>query len=200
MADEPPTIHEALSAAMGDVQAVGKDGRNAQQGYSFRGVDAVVNAVGPALRAHGVIVVPDLLHADYRPYQTKTGTAMMGCTVHVRYTFHGPRGDTIECSVMGESSDSGDKATPKAFSVAYRTALLQALCIPTDDPDPDQTSHERSSGPVFITPDQYQRIKDACSTKELRDLFREKFQCPAAELPATRWAEAEDWLSDLEAG
>ena len=37
------TIYQALSAVMGDVQAVGKDGRNTQQGFNFRGIDAVVN-------------------------------------------------------------------------------------------------------------------------------------------------------------
>jgi hypothetical protein len=40
--------------------------------------------------------------------------------------------------------DSGDKAAPKAMSVAYRIALLQALNLPTDDADPDSQSYERS--------------------------------------------------------
>lgn len=191
-----PTIHEALSHVMGEVQGVGKGGENKQQGYKFRGVDAVVNAVGPALRNHGVIVVPDLVHADYRPYSTKSGTQMMGCTVHVRYTFHGPAGDTIECSVMGESSDSGDKATPKAFSVAYRTALLQALCIPTDEPDPDETSHERATGPAVIDGALAKKVRDACTTKELRDHFRATFGCGAAQVPESRSAEVEDWLAE----
>lgn len=198
MADHP-TIYEALSAVMGEVQAVGKDGRNEQQNYMFRGVDAVVNAVGPALRSHGVIVVPELVAAEYRPYATKSGTQMMGCTVHVRYVFHGPKGDTITCSVMGESSDSGDKATPKAFSVAYRTALLQALCIPTDDPDPDLTSNERAAHPAVIDGALAKRVRDACTTKELRDSFRSRFGCGAAEVPASRSDEVADWLTDLEA-
>jgi hypothetical protein len=37
----------------------------------------------------------------------------------------------------------GDKAAPKAMSVAFRTALLQALALPTDEPDPDSQSFER---------------------------------------------------------
>ena len=56
MTDEKPTVIEALSKVMGDVQAVGKESRNSQQGYAFRGVDAVMNAVGPALRRHGVVI------------------------------------------------------------------------------------------------------------------------------------------------
>jgi hypothetical protein len=46
----------------------------------------------------------------------------------------------LVATVAGEGSDSLDKATSKAMSVAYRTALLQALCLPTSDPDPDSFS------------------------------------------------------------
>jgi hypothetical protein len=145
---EKITIVEALSAVMADVQAVGKTGTNAQQGYDFRGVDAVVNAVGPALRTHGVIVLPELLESNYATVEVGSKrTLMRECTIRVRYRFVGPAGDDLECTVGGESLDSGDKATAKAHSVAFRTALLQALCIPTDEPDPDEHSFVRSESP-----------------------------------------------------
>ena len=144
------TVQEALSAVMGDVQAVGKDGLNKAQNYSFRGVDAVVNAVGPALREHKVIVLPRVLSSSYDTFSTSKGALMHQCILEVEFTFVGPEGDTLVCSAMGESADSGDKATPKAHSVAYRTALLQALCIPTDEPDPDSQSYERVQ-PVTVT-------------------------------------------------
>src|SRR5690606_2912843 len=50
-------------------------------------------------------------------------------------------------ATYGEALDSGDKATAKAHSVAYRTFLLQALTIPTHEPDPDESSPERSTPP-----------------------------------------------------
>lgn len=139
------SIHEALSAVMEDVQSVGKTGRNQQQGYSFRGVDAVVNAVGPAFRAHGVVVAPHVEDAAYESYESRNGALMKSCVLRIRYVFTGPEGDTLECVVYGESSDAGDKSTPKAHSVAFRTALLQVLTIPTDEADPDEQSHERTS-------------------------------------------------------
>ena len=52
---DKPTVHEALSKVMGEVQSVRKDGRNQAQKFNFRGIDSVVNAVGPALRKHGEI-------------------------------------------------------------------------------------------------------------------------------------------------
>jgi hypothetical protein len=139
------SIVAALGAVMGDIQAVGKKDRNNQQGYDFRGIDAVVNAVGPALRKHGVIAVPHKSEAKYRDVLTNSGKPSRECTVTVTYRFYGPAGDFIECEVPGESMDFGDKGAPKAMSVAYRIALLQALCIPTHEPEPDAQSYERAA-------------------------------------------------------
>lgn len=149
-----PSIAVALNAAKSDVGAVGKDGVNKQQSYNFRGVDAVVNAAAPALNKHGVIVRPRLLSHTSEQYETRNGAKMRSLTGEVEYTFTGPAGDSLTCTVLAESSDSGDKAAPKMMSVAYRIALLQVLNLPTDDPDPDATSHERAaSQPTPTGPD-----------------------------------------------
>lgn len=137
------TVIQALNAVMNDVQSIAKRDRNSEQNFNFRGIDAVINTVGPALRQHGVIVVPQVEDFTAESYTTKRGTAMRNVTVKVRWVFHGPDGDSIEAVTFGEAADSGDKALSKAQSVAYRIALLQALCIPTDEPDPDASSHER---------------------------------------------------------
>lgn len=140
-----PTIHEALAAAKAGIGAVGKTGRNQQQGYNFRGVDAVVNAAAPELNKHGVIVTPVLQSIDYDTVEVgQKRTPMAHVRVIVTYRFHGPAGDSIDATVPGESMDSGDKAAPKAMSVAYRIALLQALNLPTDDVEPDSQTYERS--------------------------------------------------------
>ena len=137
------TIIDALTAVMEDVRAVGKDGRNTHANYDFRGIDAVVNAVGPALRKHGVVVVPTLDSCEYESVQTSTGKPANACRVEVTYTFYA--GDSsLPCSVAAEAWDNGDKAAPKAMSVAFRTALLQALALPTDEPDPDTHTYERA--------------------------------------------------------
>lgn len=130
---------------MEDVGVIGKDSRNTTQNFNFRGVDAVVDRVGPVLRRHGVIVVPRLQSMSSERYKTKSGAEMIGRTVEVCYRVYGPNGDFFDGSVAGEASDSGDKATPKAMSVAYRTFLLQALAIPTGETDPDAYSYVRAT-------------------------------------------------------
>jgi DNA-binding PucR family transcriptional regulator len=148
------TVYEALAAVMTDVDHVAKRERNTQgRGYNFRGIDSVVNAVGPALRTHKVIVVPTVLEYHYGEILSgKERTPMGHARVIVAYTFYGPDGDSIVASAAGEAFDSGDKATPKAMSVCFRTALLQALALPTDEPDPDSQTYERAPTPAASAP------------------------------------------------
>lgn len=140
------SIQSKLVAVMNDVQAVAKKDKNTGQNFMFRGIDAVLNAVGPALRKHEVVVVPTVRDYTFGTVEVGQKRSQMGhVIVQVDYTFHGPDGDQITCSVFGEAMDSGDKAMPKAMSVAFRTALLQALALPTDEPDPDASTYERSA-------------------------------------------------------
>lgn len=140
-----PTISQALSAVMSEVIAVSKASRNTNQNFNFRGIDAVMNAVGPAFRAHGVVTMPHVIDYTTEVVATKNGGTMNHYILRVRYDFFGPAGDSLSCTVYGESSDSGDKGMSKAHSVAYRTALLQVLTIPTDEQDPDASNYERAS-------------------------------------------------------
>jgi hypothetical protein len=146
-------IAQALSEIMKAVGGIAKKDRNQAQGFNFRGIDSVVNAVSPALQKFGVVVVPSVEEYDYQTVEIgKNRTAMGHVRVKVTYTFIGANGDTIKATVVGEAMDSGDKATAKAMSVAFRTALLQSLSLPTDEVDPDATSYERSSGTDVLAP------------------------------------------------
>lgn len=139
-------VHEALVEVMKSVGAVKKTDRNSQQNFSFRGVDAVTSAVYPALVEHGVVVIPKVLDYKYGTVVVGRNRTEMGhVQLTVAFKFVGPEGDSVESVVAAESMDAGDKATAKAHSVAFRTALLQTLCLPTDEPDPDSHTYERSA-------------------------------------------------------
>lgn len=141
MPDEAPqTAIATIQAVMRDAQALGKGERNAQQGFNFRGVDAVMNLIGPLLRKHGAFIVPELVSHRYETAQQEGKRGPQYVTrsvVTVAYHWHGPDGSTVTGTVAGEAFDYGDKATSKAMSVAFRTYLLQMLTLPTNDPDPD---------------------------------------------------------------
>ena len=168
---DKPTVIEALIAVMSEVRAVGKDSRNLEQGYNFRGIDAVVNAVGPLFRKHGVVAVPVKCQANYRDVLTSREKRSRECTVAVTYRFYGPAGDFIECEVPGESMDFGDKGAPKAMSVAYRIALLQTLCLPTHEPDADSQSYERATEDSPLAIELFAGIVNAQSGAQLRAVW-----------------------------
>lgn len=139
-------IVQALVATAQAVGAVRKGEKNTHQGFNFRGIDTVVNAVSPALLANGVVVLPRLLSSDYETVRVGSKETLMGhARVTVEYAFYACDGSSISAIVAAEAMDSGDKATAKAMSVAFRTALLQALCLPTDETDPDADTFERST-------------------------------------------------------
>lgn len=141
-------IHMALHNVMKDVGAVKKQGWNDFQKFNFRGVDAVVNSVYPALVEHKVTVQPKVLSYEYDTIEVGQGAGrkpMGHARVIVEYTFTSAEdGSSTSASAAGEAFDAGDKATPKAMSVALRTAMLQALMLPTDEPDPDANTYERA--------------------------------------------------------
>lgn len=153
MTDTQLSIAQAMTAIMKEVGAIAKKDKNTSQGFNFRGIDSVVNAVSPALQKYGVVVVPTVDDYEYTTVEIgRNRTAMGHVKVIVTYTFIGSKGDSIKATVAGEAMDSGDKATAKAMSVAFRTALLQALALPTDEPDPDAQSYERSSANDVMAP------------------------------------------------
>jgi hypothetical protein len=146
MADK--TIFQLMVEVVQQVGAVGKDEFNQMQKWNFRGIDAVVNHTHPVFAKVGVFVVPELVNVEYSQATTAKGSIVNLVRGVVSYHFYGPLGDKVTTTVAAESMDSGDKATAKMMSVAFRTALLQALSLPTTDKDPDHDIYE----PAKIAP------------------------------------------------
>ncbi len=138
-------VFEAVTAVQVEVGAVKKDGMNQAQKFRFRGIDAVVNALSPAMRKHGLTVYPSKVEHRNGSTQLSGGKTATAPVVVVDYTFVGPEGDAFTAQVVAESFDLGDKATAKAMSVALRTCLLQTFMLPTDDADPDEHTYERQT-------------------------------------------------------
>ena len=135
-------VNEALVAIMEDVGAVDKGGNNKVQGWKFRGIEQVINGVSPALRRHGVVIVPVASEVEYVERTNQKGNSVIDSRVRVTYRWFGPEGDFIDSVVVAEARDLSDKATAKAMSVAFRTSLVQTLALPTEDEDPDESYHE----------------------------------------------------------
>lgn len=164
-------IYTALAAVMEDCDHVAKRDRNTHQNFMFRGIDAVVNAVGPVLRKHNVIVIPNVESVTYDTVQTSTGKPATACRILATYSFFAPDGSSIDARVAGEAWDAGDKAAPKAMSVAFRTALLQALALPTDEADPDSQTYERDNSRGYEPPPRSQAADKPMTAKTRGQMF-----------------------------
>lgn len=126
-------IYKAISAVLSDVGAVGKDGQNAFDKYRYRSIDAVMNAMHPAMAKYGVFVMPEVLEQSREERGSRNGGVLIYSIIKVRYTFYAEDGSSLTATVIGEGMDKGDKSVNKAMSAAFKYALFQVFCIPTDE-------------------------------------------------------------------
>lgn len=135
-------IYEAISAAMSDIGAIGKNQKNEQQKFMYRGVDAVMNAINPALVKHHIFIVPEVLEQVREDRVSSKGNALIYSVCKIKFTFYAEDGSHVEAVTIGEGMDSGDKATNKAMAIAFKYACFQVFCIPTEEmADPDAEVH-----------------------------------------------------------
>lgn len=139
-------VYSAICAVQADLakEGITKSRRNQQQGYNFRGIDDVYNVLSPLLARHGLCILPRVLSRDCVERTTAKGGILFYVNVDVEFDFVAAEdGSKHTVRTSGEAMDSGDKATNKAMSAAYKYAAFQAFAIPTEgDNDADATTHE----------------------------------------------------------
>lgn len=131
-------IYKAINEVMKEIGAVGKNQKNEQQKFMYRGIDAIMNAINPALINHNVFIVPEVLEQKREERVSKTGNTLLYSICKIKFTFYAEDGSHVEAVTVGEGMDSGDKATNKAMAIAFKYACFQVFCIPTEEMvDPD---------------------------------------------------------------
>lgn len=131
------SVHQAIAEVLNELGGIGKTGRNEEQHYNFRGIDAVLQKLHPLFGKYGIFIVPDVVERIYEERVSGKGTKGHCAHLHVRFTVYGPLGDSITLSTWGEGLDYSDKSTNKAMTAAFKYALFQlfAICDPTEDGD-----------------------------------------------------------------
>lgn len=142
-------IYGLLAQILKQVGPISKGRSNVQQGYKFRGIDDVYEAVHPLFAEHGVFTVPRILSEQTTERTTASGTVLRFVNVTMAYDFFAPDGSCVTAEMIGEAMDAGDKASNKAMSAAHKYALIQTLCIPTGTtPDADYTTQPEITNEV----------------------------------------------------
>jgi len=163
--DATPHVYMAISEVQAELARTGiaKNRKNTQgSGYMFRGIDDVYAALAPLLARHRLVVIPRVIQREVIERQSKSGGALFYVTVHAEFDFISAiDGTTHTAATFGEAMDSGDKATNKAMSAAYKYAAFLTFAIPTEgDNDADATTHEVAGAPQMVSEADYERIKE----------------------------------------
>ncbi len=143
-------VYKAINNVQADLSVLGitKDRRNMQgSGYNFRGIDDVYNTIAPLLAKHGLCILPRVLSRECVERVSQKGGALFYVTVDAEFDFVSAEdGSKHTVKTFGEAMDSGDKATNKAMSAAYKYACFQAFSIPTES-DNDADAHTHTPAP-----------------------------------------------------
>ena len=174
-------VYQLIAAVAAELaqEGISKDRRNQQQGYQFRGIDDVYNALAPVIAKHGLVILPRILSRDITERPSAKGGVLFSVVVEAEFDFVSSHdGSKHTVKTYGEAMDSADKATNKAMSAAYKYAAFQTFCIPTEgDNDADAHTHQVAapkpaakpaakasasapavSGPELLTPDEVATI------------------------------------------
>lgn len=130
---KPPLIYGKIADAIADVEAVGKNHQNKQQGYNFRSIDEFYDKMNPVLVKHRIFVAPTILEHAREERTTKSGGVMMTTVTKVRFKIFAEDGSFIEADALGEGADSGDKSANKAAASAMKYLFMQVFAIRVND-------------------------------------------------------------------
>lgn len=146
------SVYQAISNVTAELarSGIGKTKRNAAQGFAYRGVDDVMQAMASALPMCGLVMTPRVVGRTERAAASKSGGTIYSVVLDVEWDLVSViDGSRCIVRVHGEAMDSGDKATTKALSAAYKYACVLAFSIPLEGiEDADAHSPEAGAAPA----------------------------------------------------
>lgn len=200
---ESPKVYQAITAVMAHMatEGISKGRANQQQGYKFRGIDDVYNALARVLSNNKLVMLPFVQEISREERQTKSGGSLNYTILTVDFKLVSSEdGSSDTIRTVGEAMDSADKSANKAMSAALKYAALQVFMIPTEgDNDADATTHEpsrirmaRKSSAQAKRDGDHERILKLirdCKDEETLDLWtRQRFDAETSEVPMS-WLE-----------
>ena len=181
-------VYQAINAVQSALAKIGitKSRTNSQgSGYKFRGIDDIFNTISPLLAEHNLCILPRVLSRDCIERLSKSGGALFYITVEVEFDFVSSEdGSKHTVKTFGEAMDSGDKATNKAMSAAYKYAAIQAFAIPTEgDNDTENQTYEIQTSTVNQNQmaDLLAAMDEVITIKELQEAYKAAYKATNGE-------------------
>ena len=143
-----PMIYSCMEDCMRRIGAITKSSqmqattaKGQKIGYAYRSIDAVYNALQPAMIEAGITVVPQVLDLQYIP--KGQGEYNNIAIVKMSFRWYAADGSYVETVVYNQGMDSGDKAISKAMANAFKYACFMSFVIPTEEMDTYDPDHYR---------------------------------------------------------
>ena len=168
-----PAIYAAINDIMNDIGSICKERQNQQQHFMFRGIDQVMNTLKPLLAKHHVNIIPEVVDMRREERRTGSGGTLMSSILTVKHHFVATDGSEVVSTTIGEGMDSGDKASNKAMSIAFKYACFQVFCIPTEEmanEDPDLNTPDSSVSTDYFA--LFDKVGQCATIEQLNALYK----------------------------
>jgi phosphoribosyl-AMP cyclohydrolase len=144
-------IAAKMAAAMKEIDAVTKKGRNENQKYNYVRAADVANEVRTALVNNGIAFTYDVSECRNWEKASNSGSMLNYCHIKVDCLFiDSESGESVTAGAVGWGMDSGDKAPYKAMTGALKYIMRMTFLIP-DESDPENEKEE-SPGRQIVKP------------------------------------------------
>lgn len=189
--EDTRTIWERVNAVLAALPTISKDGKapDSMGGFAFRSIEDITGALKTPLANHGVTIVPTVVQRIDSERRTSNGKSLWVTDLLIRFDFYGPDGDTLSAEMWGCGSDSGDKATQKAVTAAFKSLLTVTFCISDNAMDAERYDHAADSPPPpRPVPEGFETDDEAkAEVARVRELVEE----------ASAWEESlPEWIRD----
>lgn len=135
-------IASKMAAAMKEIDAVTKKGRNDNQKYNYVRAADVANEVRHALVSQGIAFTYDVSECRNWEKASNSGSMLNYCHIKVDCLFiDSESGESVTAGAVGWGMDSGDKAPYKAMTGALKYIMRMTFLIP-DESDPENEKEE----------------------------------------------------------
>jgi len=139
-----PHVYAAINAVSAKLAQHGIDKirTNEADDYKYRSIDDLLDRLSPLLAAHRLCVLPRAIERTAMERDDGAKRLLLHVSVKMAFTLTSVDDGTAHTvKVFGEALDCSDKATAKAMSAAYKSAMIQTFCIPlAGAEDADQSS------------------------------------------------------------
>lgn len=147
MSDTTKHVYKAINQVMKHMASEGlsKDRSNQSQGYKFRGIDDVYNALCRVCADAQLCILPRVRERFAVERPTKSGGLATFTTLIVDFDLvSAVDGSLHTITTVGEAQDSADKSSNKSMSAAMKYACIMVFLIPTEgDNDADYSHGEK---------------------------------------------------------